>query len=108
MEMVKILTSERGALPIGDWISLITALGPLIMELIKMIERLFTGAAGSEKKAIAMAYAREAIPKVDGAPAIPDTQLSAMIDNGVNFLNRAKVFTHKCPGKVDLPFESLF
>ena len=71
-----------------DIITLVTALLPLILEIIKLIESLFGGSSGAVKKAAAMSIMDPLIPP--GAKAV----VSRMIDAQVAKFKADGTFNH--------------
>jgi len=81
-------------------IGLITALMPIMDQVVKWIEQLFPKSAGSAKKAVAVSVIDAVMPA--GITKGPEAQevISKMIDERVAALNELGVLKHKKKVKV--------
>ncbi len=83
---------------LGDWGTFLLGMMPLINILVALIEKLFVGATGAEKKAAAMDFISAVAPSVSAPSEVVTGVLSAAIDGHVAVLNAAGVFAHNGSG----------
>lgn len=95
----------------GNWLEVvqgILALMPVIQMVVELIERLFKGSTGAEKKAIAFDSLIRILPAIAPLKVVPSDVLAFTIDAVVWQKNGSGEFKHADPAKTDLDWLQTF
>lgn len=71
--------------------------------VVGLVERLFLGLPGKEKRTAAIKVAKEYTPVGPGGEAVPDAVIADVIESQVAYNNQTGVFKHKTKAPQEAP-----